>query len=457
MGVAVSIVSAVLKSVVGDKLGSGLAKDLIDISIDGVSEKGLNEITDFINREKSKIDNILSRENMKSMNIPEEYIDFVVAEIKELLSKIDITDEVFRRCKYNNMILKDFMWEEYVAFRNKSNHIECESEIKTCIFALVEVLNNAMRESEDFSNKMLIQISNAADDANAGLQKISEYLNSNFGKLSVDNQAILEILQMILEQNQQAGTKNQSKKKITENRTQEYANDWEENKIGKHEKLLHDLQTICIGCNKKWMDSVFGIPVFTNTDGITNEEVYITDIALIRAFFKIDSNSCVMFFMTQTTEKTIPFMPTLSNTYFNTIGDKKELGTLSYDEIKYSGHELFVAYGYFTNGSGRTFYGEGYDPFVAYLYPTYYASLDYGINSPWNMMGDIYDAEFSEEEIAYYENLNCDDGLNKSKYFLSHRSEYYPNTYGVSSLDADYTFDKLMDYNTFDSIQTAYR
>lgn len=232
----------------------------------------------------------------------------------------------------------------------------------------------------------------------------------------------------------------------------------EENNFAREqEKLLYDLQTICIGCNKEWMDSVFGMPVFTNTDGTTNEEVYITDIALIRAFFDITDNSCVMFFITQTTEKTIPLMPTLSNTYFNTIGENKELGELSYDDIRYSNHELFVAYGFFTNGSGRTFYGEGYDPFYAYLYPTYYASLDYGINSPENMIGDIGNAVSTEEEIAYYKNLKCDDGLNKYRAFLSYRKEYYPNTYGVSSLDSDYTFDKLMDYNTFDSIQTAYR
>ena len=112
MEIAVSIVSAILKSVVGDKLGSGLAKDLIGISIDGVSEKGLNEITDFINREKSKIDSILSRENMESMGISEDNIDYVAAEIKDLLSKIIITDEVLRKCQYNSMILKDFMWSE---------------------------------------------------------------------------------------------------------------------------------------------------------------------------------------------------------------------------------------------------------------------------------------------------------------------------------------------------------
>ena len=104
----ISSVSAVLKSVVEDKLGSGLVKDLIGISIEGISEKGINEITDFINRGKSKIDSILSNENMKSMGIPEDKIDFVVAEIKELLSKIDITDEVLRQCKYDSTNLSFF-------------------------------------------------------------------------------------------------------------------------------------------------------------------------------------------------------------------------------------------------------------------------------------------------------------------------------------------------------------
>ena len=108
MGVAASIVSAVLKSVTEDKFGNGLAKELIGISIDGISEKGINEITDFINRGKSKIDSILSNENMKSMGIPEYKIDFVVAEIKELLSKIDITYEVLRQCKYDSTNLSFF-------------------------------------------------------------------------------------------------------------------------------------------------------------------------------------------------------------------------------------------------------------------------------------------------------------------------------------------------------------
>ena len=63
MSIAVNIISAVLKSVVGDKIGNELANEVIGISIDGVSEKGIDKITDFINGKKSKIEYILSKEN----------------------------------------------------------------------------------------------------------------------------------------------------------------------------------------------------------------------------------------------------------------------------------------------------------------------------------------------------------------------------------------------------------
>lgn len=227
MGAAASIVSVVLKSVVEDKLGSGLVKDLIGISIDGISEKGINEITDFINREKSKIDSILSNENMKSMGIPEDNIDYIVAEIKELLSKINITDEVLRQCKYDSMNLSAFLWDKYRECKN--DYIECESEIKRCIFAVAEALIKLVRESENFEKDVLIQISNSIDDANMELQKISEYMDSNLGKLNADNQAILEILQIILKQNREEGTKNKDKKQKIKSRTQEYADKWNQN------------------------------------------------------------------------------------------------------------------------------------------------------------------------------------------------------------------------------------
>lgn len=101
MGFAASVISVVLKSVVGEKLGDGLVKELTDITIDGISEKGVNDIRNFINEGKAKIENILSEEKMKLMKVPDENIAYVSAEIRNLLSRIDITDEVLRKCRYS--------------------------------------------------------------------------------------------------------------------------------------------------------------------------------------------------------------------------------------------------------------------------------------------------------------------------------------------------------------------
>lgn len=203
MGVTASIVSAVLKSVVGDKIGSGLAKEIADISIDGMSEKGIKEITDFINREKNKIDNILSKENMKSMNIPEDHIDYVIAEIKDLLLEVEITGEVLRQCEYDRMKLSALWWEKYC--EHKNDHIECESDIKRGLFAVSEALLKLMYESEGFEKDFLIQISNSVDDTSIEIQRISDYLDKNISKLDTDNQKILNILQNILDESHITG------------------------------------------------------------------------------------------------------------------------------------------------------------------------------------------------------------------------------------------------------------
>lgn len=119
------------------------------------------------------------------------------------------------------------MCNEYREYKN--NYIEYENKIKRCLFTVAEALINLVRESKNFEKDVLIHISNSVDDANVELQKISEYLNNNFGKLNADNQAILEILQMILEQNQEDSAKIKSKRQPVKSRTQEYADKWETN------------------------------------------------------------------------------------------------------------------------------------------------------------------------------------------------------------------------------------
>lgn len=231
MSVIVDIISAVMKSVVGDKIGNELVNEVIGISIDGVSEKGIDKISDFINGEKAKIEHILSKESMESLNISEGNIDYVIAEIKDLLSEVEITDEILRQCKYDSMNLSAFLWNEYCGHKN--DHIECESDIKKGLFAVSEALIKLVRESEDFEKDVLIQIGNTVDDTNVELQKISEYMKTNFSKLDDNSQLLLNILLTILGQIQKMDmlgfeTKSNTyeEKKFQNNKKQDYVKNW---------------------------------------------------------------------------------------------------------------------------------------------------------------------------------------------------------------------------------------
>ena len=198
MEIAFRMISAILKSVAGDAFGSGLQEELIGISIDSLSEKGINRIIAFIKKGKSRIERILSRENMRAMKIPEEHIDYVVSEIKDLFSKTEITDEVIRQCEFDEKNLGAFLWKEYCGSR--AGYIECEREIKQCLFVVADNLMELVTEDKNFETKLLISVNSAVDDANAEVRKAFQYIQENFNKLDADGQTVLEILRAILEQ-----------------------------------------------------------------------------------------------------------------------------------------------------------------------------------------------------------------------------------------------------------------
>lgn len=191
VGFIANMVAIIVKSAVNSKVGSELGKELIGTSIDGVSEKGITEINNFINGRKSKIEHILSEENMEKIYVAEENVDFVIAESKHLLSKVEITDELIRVCRYNPEDLKDFLWSEY---RRNKNIIENESDIEKGLDAVAKTLIELVRESEEFEKNLLIQISNTVDDANIEIKKISDYLHKHYGSMNEEIQMIKEQL-----------------------------------------------------------------------------------------------------------------------------------------------------------------------------------------------------------------------------------------------------------------------
>jgi hypothetical protein len=205
MSIAVSIISAIIKSAVKCKVENELSNELIGISVDSVSEKGISKINDFISEGKSQINNILSEEKMRSMNISEDNIAYVIAEVKGLFSEIEITDEIFRLCKYDRFNLRDFLWNEYT--ENNISYIEGESDIKKSLLFVSETLIGLMRESEDFVKNISIQISNTIDDTRLEIREEVNILKENFNKLDSYNQMILDILWKIFEQNQKNNTR----------------------------------------------------------------------------------------------------------------------------------------------------------------------------------------------------------------------------------------------------------
>lgn len=180
-----NFIKIIIKAAVNNTSEGELSKDLINALVDGVSDKGINEIENFINGSKYKIASVFSEENMKSMNISEEDMGYVVDEIKNLLSSIDITDKIIRKCNYNPVKLEEFLLNEY--YKNKG-YIENESYIKTVLYSVAGVLIGIERESGDFTTNTIIHISNTGDDTNAEVHKISEYLRRDSSILDVQNQ-----------------------------------------------------------------------------------------------------------------------------------------------------------------------------------------------------------------------------------------------------------------------------
>lgn len=216
MKTAVDVFKVILKFGVSNITENELGKELAAV----FTENGIDKIENSIIQGRSQIECVLSRENLKSMNISEEYIDFIIAEIKELLSKIEITGEIFRQCKYDGSNLEDFLWKEYS--ENKNSYIEYENEIKGVLFAIAEVLIKLKQESEEYEKEVLIHISNTVDDIK--IESCTNYQNlaKEMDKLNTSNRKILDKIS----ENPVIKVK---KKRIIQSRTKEYADKWDAN------------------------------------------------------------------------------------------------------------------------------------------------------------------------------------------------------------------------------------
>lgn len=185
-------VSAILKSLTEDDKKRSFIKEMYDLSIDESLKISIKEMEMLLNREKDTLNGALSASKMQKMDIKEENIEFVGAEVRQLLSTVDITDDVFRQCKYDKKVLENYLWEKYA--ESKSDMIECESDIKKGLSNVTDILIKTLYESEDFIQNFLIQINNTVDIIQKDLQLVFKHVN----QLSGDKQEILDILRTMI-------------------------------------------------------------------------------------------------------------------------------------------------------------------------------------------------------------------------------------------------------------------
>lgn len=219
------------------------------------------------------------------------------------------------------------------------------------------------------------------------------------------------------------------------------------------------INQIFIGCNKDWVDEKLGPPYATEIHEISLnvsvssnldksditieflECVYLFDIVSVTIFFDTMTNSCEAYYVTLMDDIEAVDI-TMPKAYSFLVGDKP-LGDFTFSEIDGMPSDI---YGYTTNGSGRTFYGEEYY-FASYgnYLDFYFAVLDYG--------------NLNSYQSFYYYISEIRGGLifpKKSSYdipewLIEARKDFYPNTFGISSWKGSKTFYLLSSYTAFDS------
>ena len=271
MGVA-KVVSIILKYVANGKINNEVIKDIADDFIDNGTDVGVDKVKQYIDKKKSEIDNILSRNYMLSIGIPEDEIGYIVAEVKSLFSEIEITDDLLIQCNYNCDKLSNHLLKEY----HKINdiHIEYEIPIRSALFNVVKELINISLEDKDFVKKFLIQINNTADDTNSALKSLQQ-------QGQVYHQEVMKRFDQMEGEPQNKNLELNEVKKFKNNKKSEYIKTWNSN------LFLHSEE------NPKTLAETFVVPDFDLKCKISSISRLITKnlVAIIGKYINYDKSS----------------------------------------------------------------------------------------------------------------------------------------------------------------------
>lgn len=211
--------------------------------------------------------------------------------------------------------------------------------------------------------------------------------------------------------------------------------------------LIDSINGIYLGGNKDWVDSHLGPATFINEHDDFVECVYVSEIAAVRVFYDVKTNSCSAFFVTALNRQKSNKLglPEL----YSYITDGKNLGEFSYYDIK---DKPLGVYGYVSQGAARSFYMENYYYGAGNYYNYYFISMDYGVERKNTSFASMFELAST---VSYIDDeVNISQNTNPYLLVISDRRKVYPNTYGMSFPGVTSRIRELIsDYNGFDSRQ----
>lgn len=203
MNTLISLVVAALKAAVSgtikNEIISALAEQGIKISSDKFKE--------YTEKTQKEVNVVLSDENLNKMNISENYTEYVRAEIKELFRKVDVTEEMFRKCQYDADSLAEILYSKYKKQDTYSN--EYEGEIRTVLSAMCEKVISLEKGREGFIEDGIIQLINSVEEIKSKLNSQDEIRSNVIKSIELE--------------------KHSECKKRLPDRTEEYYGKWTEN------------------------------------------------------------------------------------------------------------------------------------------------------------------------------------------------------------------------------------
>lgn len=203
IGFAVAALKAGVSGVVGNEIVQALADQGLDI--------GSDKFNRYLEKTQKELSQVLTDKSLMEMNVPKDYIDYVQAEIKELLRSVSLEEELFRNCCYDAKSLAEALYKKYE--EQKKDFVEYKSEIQKVLYVMSEKAVSLEKEREGFTADSLVHIMKNEADQMELLRKIL-YTLDEFMKTGMTNS--------------EKGREPERKKRLPD-RTEEYCRKWTEN------------------------------------------------------------------------------------------------------------------------------------------------------------------------------------------------------------------------------------